>query len=154
MSKLRSNIEEKYKIALKEKNEIGIRTYRLIKSAIKEKDISLRSEKNKEGLTDEGILSLFQNLIKQRNESIDMYKKANRDKLVQGELEEIKIINTFLPKQLEENEIRKIIENYIRDNNLSSNKEIGLIMNYLKINYAGVIEMSLAGKLTKEIIKK
>ena len=76
MSKLRSNIEEKYKIALKEKNEIGIRTYRLIKSAIKEKDISLRSEKNKEGLTDEGILSLFQNLIKQRNESIDMYKKA------------------------------------------------------------------------------
>ena len=63
MSKLRSNIEEKYKIALKEKNEIGIRTYRLIKSAIKEKDISLRSEKNKEGLTDEGILSLFQNLL-------------------------------------------------------------------------------------------
>ena len=154
MSKLRSNIEEKYKIALKEKNEIGIRTYRLIKSAIKEKDISLRSEKNKEGLTDEGILSLFQNLIKQRNESIDMYKKANRDKLVQGELEEIKIIRMFLPKQLEENEVRKIIESYIRDNNLSSNKEIGLIMNYLKINYAGVIEMSLAGKLTKEIIKK
>ena len=154
MSKLRLNIEEKYKIALKEKNEIGIHTFRLIKSAIKEKDISLRSKKNKEGLVDEGILSLFQNLIKQRNESVDIYKKANRDKLVQRELEEIKIISMFLPKQLEEIEIKKILENYIRENNLYSNKEMGLIMSYLKSNYASVIDMSLAGKLAKEMIKK
>jgi len=154
MSKIRLNIEEKYKIALKEKNEVGIRTFRLIKSAIKDKDISLRSEKNNEMLSDGGIFKILQNLIKQRNESVEMYKKAGRDKLAEAELQEIEIINMFLPQQLNEEEIKKIIEKYVKDYNISSVNQMGLLMNYLKLNYITVIDMTVAGKLAKEIIQE
>lgn len=153
MSKLRSNIEEKYKIALKDKNEVGIRTFRLIKSAIKEKEILLRSEKKREELSDEGIFKLLQSLVRQRNESVEIYKKAGRDKLAEGELKEIEIINGFLPQQLNEEEIKKIIEKYVKDYNISSINQMDLLMNYLKLNYMTVIDMSVAGKLAKEIIQ-
>ena len=153
MSKLRSNIEEKYKIVLKDKNEVGIRTFRLIKSAIKEKEILLRSEKNREELSDEGIFKLLQSLVRQRNESVEIYKKAGRDKLAEGELKEIEIINGFLPQQLNEEEIKKIIEKYVKDYNISSINQMDLLMNYLKLNYMTVIDMSVAGKLAKEIIQ-
>tara|TARA_Y100000590_G_C15531802_1_gene943472 strand:- start:236 stop:706 length:471 start_codon:yes stop_codon:yes gene_type:complete len=154
MSNLRLIIEEKYKIALKEKYEVGIRTFRLIKSAIKEKEILLRSEKSKKELSDEDIIKLLQSLIKQRNESVEMYKKAGRDKLVEGELKEIEIINEFLPQQLNEEEIKKIIEKYVKDHNISSVSQMGLLMNYLKSNYMTVVDMSVAGKLAKDIINK
>ena len=153
MSKLRSNIEEKYKIALKDKNKVGIRTFRLIKSAIKEKEILLRSEKKREELSDEGIFKLLQSLVRQRNESVEIYKKAGRDKLAEGELKEIEIINGFLPQQLNEEEIKKIIEKYVKDYNISSINQMDLLMNYLKLNYKTVIDMSVAGKLAKEIIQ-
>ena len=153
MSKLRSNIEEKYKIALKDKNEVGIRTFRLIKSAIKEKEILLRSEKKREELSDEGIFKLLQSLVRQRNESVEIYKKAGRDKLAEGELKEIEIINGFLPQQLNEEEIKKIIEKYVKDYNISSINQMDLLMNYLKLNYMTVIDISVAGKLAKEIIQ-
>jgi len=153
MSKLSSNIEEKYKIALKDKNEVGIRTFRLIKSAIKEKEILLRSEKKREELSDEGIFKLLQSLVRQRNESVEIYKKAGRDKLAEGELKEIEIINGFLPQQLNEEEIKKIIEKYVKDYNISSINQMDLLMNYLKLNYMTVIDMSVAGKLAKEIIQ-
>ena len=105
-------------------------------------------------LSDGGIFKILQNLIKQRNESVEMYKKAGRDKLAEAELQEIEIINMFLPQQLNEEEIKKIIEKYVKDYNISSVNQMGLLMNYLKLNYITVIDMTVAGKLAKEIIQE
>tara|TARA_Y100000590_G_C15739241_1_gene1019641 strand:- start:1968 stop:2429 length:462 start_codon:yes stop_codon:yes gene_type:complete len=153
MKNLRSDIEEKYKIALKNNDKAGIRTLRLIKSAIKDKDIALRSEDNKDELLDSGIQKLLKNLVKQRNESLEMYEKAGRDNLAKIELEEIKIINEFLPQELNEEEVKKIINDIIKDQNLNSIKDMGKLMQKLKSEYSAQIDMSLAGKIAKEILK-
>ena len=101
MSKLRLDLEENYKNALKNGEEVKVKTLRLIKSAIKDKDISLRSDGKKDGLSEEGVLSLLQNLIKQRNESAEMYKKAGREKLVDSELFSVSSgLNIITPKFL------------------------------------------------------
>ena len=114
MSKIRLDLEENYKNALKNGEEVKVKTLRLIKSAIKDKDISLRSDGKKDGLSEEGVLSLLQNLIKQRNESAEMYKKAGREKLVDSELKEIEIIKCFLPQQMNEDEIKDIINKIVK----------------------------------------
>ena len=98
MIKILEKIEEKYKSSLKEKNQTKIKTYRLIKSAIKDKDISLRSENDKI-ITDEDIFKILQSLIKQRKESFEMYSKGGRKNLAEIEMEEIKIIKALLPEQ-------------------------------------------------------
>ena len=149
---LRAKIEQNFKNSLKKKNEIEINALRLIKSAIKNKDIALRSEGNKSGLSDEGILILLQSLIKQRNESIEMFKKGGKEHLVLVELKEIEVIKNFLPIQLNEEDIKKIIKNIIQDQNLNSIKDMGKIMNLLKSKYSGKIDMSIASKFTKEIL--
>ena len=153
MSKLRLDLEENYKNALKNGEEVKVKTLRLIKSAIKDKDISLRSDGKKDGLSEEGVLSLLQNLIKQRNESAEMYKKAGREKLVDSELKEIEIIKCFLPQQLNEDEIKDIINKIVKKENLKSIKEMGKLMSTLKLKYSGKIDMSIAGKLAKEVLK-
>ena len=152
MSDLRINIEEKYKTALKEKNEIKIKTLRLIKSAIKDKDIAERSADNNDKLTDEKILLLLQSLIKQRNESVEMYKKGGREKLAEGELKEISYIKEFLPAQLSEIETKEIINNIIKNENVQNIKDMGKLMAKIKSDYSGKIDMSVAGRLAKEIL--
>ena len=97
---LRSNIENKLQNALKEKDKILISTLRLILAAIKDKDISIRSKDNREGIKDNDIKQLFKKMIKQRNESIEIYKKNNRNDLLEIENKEVEIISGFLPKQL------------------------------------------------------
>ena len=153
MSKLRTKIEDSYITSLKEKNDIKIKTYRLIKSAIKDKDIALRTVDDKTGLSDNDILKLLQSLIKQRKESFEMYKKGGRDNLAQGELEEIDIIKTLLPKQMNQEEIKVLIGNIIKNENIKSVKDMGKIMSILKSKYSGQVDMSVAGKLAKEIIQ-
>ncbi len=152
MSDLRINIEEKYKTALKEKNEIKIKTLRLIKSAIKDKDIAERSANNKDKLTDEKILLLLQSLIKQRNESVEMYKKGGREKLAESELKEISYIKEFLPVQLGEVETKEIINKIIKNENVQNIKDMGKLMAKIKSDYSGKIDMSVAGRLAKEIL--
>ena len=154
MSELREKIEESYKLALKKKNEISIRTYRLIKSAIKDKDISLRTADSKEGLGDDGILKLLQSLIKQRNESYDMYKKGGRDLLAEGELSEIEIIKTLLPVQMNEKELLALIKTIVKEENVESMKDMGKIILVLRSKYSGQVDMSIAGKMAKDIILK
>ena len=149
---LRTQIDEKYKSAFKLKNIDEINTLRLIRNAIKNKDIESRSSKNKNPINDQQILNILQSMVKQRRDSIESFKTALRNDLIDKERKEIEIINTFLPKQLNEEEIKKIIEKYIKDFNLTSLKQMGLIMNHLKSNYAGVIDMALAGKLAKELL--
>jgi len=146
---LRIIIEDKYKNAIKAKNTIEINTLRLIKSAIKDRDISNRSGDNNKGIVDLEILSLLQNLIKQRKDSIDSFKVASRNDLIAVEQGEIDVISQFLPQQLNEEDTEKIIEKIISENNFYTLKDMGGLMKNLKSSHAGSIDMALAGKIAK-----
>ena len=146
---LRITIENNYKTAIKSKNTNDVNTLRLIKSAIKDRDIAIRSGDNNNVISDQEILSLLQSLIKQRKDSIDAFKVASRDDLVANEQSEIDIISKFLPKQMNEVETEEIIQLILEKNNLHSLKDMGRLMNELKANHAGSIDMALAGKIAK-----
>ena len=140
-------INEKYKVSIKEKDNNTINTLRLIKSSIKDKEIELRSKQEK--LLDKDILSLLQNMIKQRKDSIEAFAKANRKDLIEREKIEIIVIEKFLPKQLGEGETEQIITKIIKENNLSSLKDMGKLMSIIKTNDVGQIDMGVPGKIAK-----
>ena len=146
---LREDIENQYKSSIKDKNSSLTNTLRLIKSAIKDKDIDARSKGNSDGISNQEILSLFQNLVKQRKDSIEAFKTAGRKDLIEKEQEEINIIKSFLPKQKNENETEVIIDKIIKENDFNSIKEMGKLMNILKDKYSGQIDMGSAGKIAK-----
>ena len=146
---IREDIEKKYKQSLKERNVNLTNTIRLIKSAIKNKDIAARSLETKEEIKDQEILSLLQNLIKQRKDSIESFKIADRQDLIEKEQSEIQIINLFLPQQKNEKETENIINQLIQEQNLNSLKDMGKLMSCLKTDYSGEIDMGLAGKIAK-----
>ena len=146
---IREDIEKKYKQSLKERNVNLTNTTRLIKSAIKNKDIAARSLETKEEIKDQEILSLLQNLIKQRKDSIESFKIADRQDLIEKEQSEIQIINLFLPQQKNEKETENIINQLIQEQNLNSLKDMGKLMSCLKTDYSGQIDMGLAGKIAK-----
>jgi len=112
---LKDKIESHYNNSIKEKDSNSINTLRLIKSAIKDKEISLRGKQD--ALTDSDILSLLQSLVKQRKDSIEAFEKANRNDLIENELNEIKVIEMFLPKQMDEDETKMTIKSIIQENN-------------------------------------
>lgn len=145
--KLIDKIDEKYKISIKEKDSNSINTLRLIRSAIKDKLISLRGKQD--NLSDGEILSILQNLIKQRKDSIDAFNKANRQDLIDKEEAEIAVIEYFLPKQKNESETKAILDDIIKKNNFSSIKDMGKLMNIIKSEYLGEIDMGVAGKIAK-----
>jgi len=146
---IREDIERKYKRSLKDRNANLTNTIRLIKSAIKNKDISARSLEIKEEIKDQEIIVLLQNLIKLRKDSIESFKIANRQDLIEKEQNEIQIINLFLPLQKNEKEIENIINQLIQEKNLSSLKDMGQLMSCLKTDFSGEIDMRLAGKIAK-----
>ena len=150
---LRLKIEENYKNAIKDKNNNEINTLRLIKSAIKDKDIESRTKNKEEGITESEIMSLLQTLIKQRKDSIDSFKQASRDDLIEIEQSEINIISEFLPKQKDQEETKIIIEKIINEKNYETIKDMGKLMGDLKTNYSGSIDMALAGKIAKSKFK-
>tara|TARA_Y100001970_G_C13728768_1_gene600413 strand:+ start:40 stop:495 length:456 start_codon:yes stop_codon:yes gene_type:complete len=140
-------IDEKYKNSIKEKDSNSINTLRLVKSAIKDKQILLRAKQDQ--ISDSDILSILQTLIKQRKDSIVAFEKANRKDLIDKEKAEIKIIEVFLPKQKNEEETKIIIEGIIKENNFSSLKDMGELMKIIKTNFLGEIDMGIAGKIAK-----
>ena len=146
---LRNKIDEDYKQSIKNKDQHKIDTLRLIRSAIKDKDISSRTSENKEGINDSEILSLLLNLIKQRNDSIEQFQKAKRDDLIKNEKSEIEVIKDYLPQQKTQEETEKIIKEIIRSNNLESIKDMGKLMSIIKNDYAGEVDMALVGKIAK-----
>ena len=146
---LRNNIEEDYKQSIKNKDQDKTNTLRLIKSAIKDKDISSRSSENKEAINDTEILSLLKNLIKQRKDSIEQFQKVKRNDLIKNEQNEIDIINIYLPKQKSEEETENIVSNLIKNNNMGSIKDMGKLMSIIKNDYAGEVDMGLVGKIAK-----
>jgi uncharacterized protein YqeY len=146
---LRNKIDEDYKQSIKNKDQKKIDTLRLIRSAIKDKDISSRTSENKEGINDSEILSLLLNLIKQRNDSIEQFQKAKRDDLIKNEKSEIEVIKDYLPQQKTQEETEKIINEIISGNNLESIKDMGKLMSIIKNDYAGEVDMGLVGKIAK-----
>ena len=146
---LRNNIDEDYKQSIKNKDQQKIDTLRLIRSAIKDKDISSRTSENKEGVNDAEILSLLINLIKQRKDSIEQFQKAKRDDLIKNEQSEIEIIKEYLPQLKTQEETEKIINEIITSENLESIKDMGKLMSIIKNNYAGEVDMGLVGKIAK-----
>ena len=146
---LRNKIDDDYKQSIKNKDQQKVDTLRLIRSAIKDKDISTRTSENKEGINDAEILSLLINLIKQRKDSIEQFQKAKRDDLIKNEQSEIEIINKYLPQQKTQEETEKIINEIITSNNLESIKDMGKLMSIIKNDYAGEVDMGLVGKIAK-----
>ena len=149
---LKDKIDEKYKISIKEKDSNSINTLRLIKSSIKDKEIALRGKKD--NLSDEDILYLLQSLIKQRKDSIEAFEKANRVDLIEKEKAEIIIIELFLPNQKNEDETKEIVEQIIKENNFLSIKDMGKLMNIIKTNYLGQVDMAVVGKIAKLTLGK
>ena len=151
---LRDKIENEYKNALKSKNKEDISTYRLILSGIKDLDILNRSGPNKKDTDDSDISKLLKKMIKQRSESIDVYKKNNRKDLLEIEQKEANILSAYLPKQLTEDEIKNICTETISKLKAESLKDMGKVMSELKENHSDSVDFSLAGKIIKEILNK
>ena len=146
---LRNNIDEDYKKAIKNKEQDKINALRLIRSAIKDKDISSRSIENKEVISDTEILTLLISLIKQRKDSIEQFQKGNRDDLIKNEQSEIDVINQYLPNQKTEEETEIIIDNLIIANNLENLKDMGKLMGFVKKDYPGEVDMGLVSRIAK-----
>ena len=149
---LKETIETEYKNALKLKDKVKISTYRLILSSIKDLDISNRSGPNKKETDDEDIKKLFKKMVKQRAESIEIYKKNNRSDLLEVEQNEYDILTSFLPKQLSEEDTKKICEDLISKLGASSIKDMGKVMGELKKQYSDEIDFSKAGALLKKLL--
>ena len=151
---LKDKIETNYKNSLKSKDKLQISTYRLILSAIKDQDIVNRSGPNKKETDDNDIKKLLKKMIKQRAESIEIYKKGNRQDLLEVEQKEHEIISSFLPKQLSEEETKSICNEMIKKLNAGTIKEMGKIMRALKEEYSDNLDFSKAGSYLKEILNK
>ena len=151
---LKDKIETNYKNSLKSKDKAAISTYRLILSSIKDIDIVNRSGPNKKETNDEDIKKLLKKMIKQRAESIDIYKKNNRQDLLEVEKKEYEILSSFLPKQLSEEETKNICNDLVKKLNATSIKDMGKVMGILKKEYSDNLDFSKAGSYLKEALNK
>jgi len=151
---LKETIATEYKNALKSKDKIKISTYRLILSSIKDVDILNRSGPNKKETDDEDIKKLLKKMMKQRAESIDIYKKNNRSDLLEIEQNELNILSSFLPNQLNDEDTKKICEKIISKLGANSIKDMGKVMGELKKQHADEIDFSKAGTLLKQLLNK
>ena len=151
---LKDTIENEYKTALKSKDKNKISTYRLILSSIKDLDIVNRSGPNKKDTDDEDIKKLLKKMVKQRAESIDIYKKNNRTDLLEVEQNEYDILTGFLPKQLGEEETKKICADLIAKVGANSIKDMGIVMGELKKAHSDEIDFAKAGPMIKDLLNK
>ena len=151
---LKETIESEYKNALKSKDKTKISTYRLILSSIKDLDIANRSGPNKKETDDEDIKKLFKKMVKQRAESIEIYKKNNRTDLLEVEQNEYDILTGFLPKQQSEEDTKKICEDLISKLGATSIKDMGKVMGELKKKYPDEIDFAKAGGLLRQLLNK
>ena len=151
---IRENISKLLKEAMIKKDIKLTNTLRLILAAVKDKDISSRSIGNFTGINETEIISLLQNMIKQRNASIEMYIQGQRSDLVKIEEDEIEIISNFLPEQLSENEMNDIITNTIKSCGANSIKDMGKVINLIKDEYNGKMDFGAVSKVIKEKLLK
>lgn len=146
----RENINAAMKDALKNKEMERLATIRLIIAAMKDKDINSRTDGRNDGIDESGVLSLLQSMIKQRNESSKIFRENNRPELADKEDAEIRIIESFLPKQLSDDEVAKIVGEIIASTGAAGIKDMGKVMGELKAKYAGQLDMGKAGAVIKQ----
>ena len=149
---LREKINEQFNTALKSKNKTSVSTFRLILAAIKERDIANRTGGKKGEVKELEIIKVLRKMKKQRQESADLYKKGGRQELMEVEEAEIKIIDTFLPKQLNEEETKKICKETIESLGVSSIKDVGKIMGCLKQKYSDSIDFAKVNTIVKGLL--
>ena len=151
---MKNNISSQLSVAIKSGDKNRIHTLRLIIAAIKDKEIASRSSGEDTVISNESIIQLLKKMVKQRNDSIEMFAKANRNELVDKEKSEIAIINEFLPQQLGEKETESLCDEAIVKTESSSLKEIGKVIKFLKENSSSSLDISLASKILKEKLQK
>ena len=149
---LREKINEQFNTALRSKDKILVSTFRLILAAIQERDIANRTGGKKEEIKDPEIIKVLRKMRKQRQESANLYKKGERQELSEAEEAEIKIIDTFLPKQLNEEETKKICKEAIESLGASSIKDMGKIMGQLKQKYSDSVDFSKVNTIVKGLL--
>lgn len=147
---LREDLNAALKEAAKAKNQRELSTVRLILAALKDRDIAARSKGNHDGIDEDEILQMLQSMIKQRRESIQMYEQGGRLELAEGEAEEIKVIETFLPAQMSEAEIEAAAKAAIEAQNATSMKDMGGVMALLREKYAGQMDFGKASAVVKK----
>ncbi|MDC0370055.1 GatB/YqeY domain-containing protein [Pelagibacteraceae bacterium] len=148
---LKTLIEKKLNQALKDKDKNTYPTLRLVVSAIKDAEIANRT-KEKKDMSDSDIMIILKKMIKQRNESCEVYKKAGRHELLELESKEIEVINVFLPKQLNDEETKKICSDTIKETGATSMKDMGKIMNILKSKYSDTLDFAKVSSVIKELL--
>jgi uncharacterized protein YqeY len=148
---LKKQIEVKLNEALKTKDKNTYPALRLVVSAIKDAEIASRTKGQKE-MSDSDIMAILKKMIKQRNESCEVYKKAGRNELLENETKEIKVISAFLPKQLGEEETKKICQEAIKSSGASSMKDMGKVMGVLKSKHADTLDFSKVSSIIKELL--
>ncbi|MFL2793368.1 MAG: GatB/YqeY domain-containing protein [Paracoccaceae bacterium] len=150
---MRSLLDKNLKEAIKSQEKQRLATLRLINAAIKDRDIAVRSEENTEGVSDSEIILILSNMVKQRKQSIVQYEEGGRIELAERERQEIKIIEEFLPNQLNEQEIKEEVSKIIESKDQLNIKDIGKIMSELKTNFSGRMDFGKASEIVKALLK-
>ncbi len=146
---MRNRINEALKTAVKAKDQIRVSTLRLINAAIKDRDIAIRSDDRTEGVTEEEIFEVMSKMIKQRNESAKLYEEGSRLELAERERAEIVVIEEFLPKQMDEEEITTAVDAAVAETGAGGLKDMGRVMGVLKQNYTGKMDFGKASVKVK-----
>lgn len=149
---LREQFNEALKVAMKARELRRVSTLRLVLAALKEKDIAGRTEESRAGIADEEILTLLAKMVRQREESAEVYQKGGRPELAAAEREEIAIIREFMPKQMSEEEAKAAARTVIAETGAASVKDMGKVMAALKERYAGQMDFAKAGALVKALL--
>ncbi len=146
---IRKRLSDAQKDAMKAREAKRLSTIRLINAAVKDRDIAARSEDNSDGVSDSDILGILAKMIKQRIDSAKTYEEAGRLELAEGELGEIKVIEEFLPKQLNADEVEAAIKAAVEQTGASSIRDMGKIMGVLKSQYTGQMDFGKVGAAVK-----
>lgn len=146
---LRDRLNDTLKTSMKEKKPVAVSTLRLILTAIKDRDIAARSKGVDDGISDAEILQVLQTMVRQRHDSIEMYKQGNRPELAAREAEEIAVIEGFMPRQLNDTEIKAAIESVVEETGAASIKDMGKAMGALRERYAGQMDFGKASAMLK-----
>jgi uncharacterized protein YqeY len=149
---LRESFSERLKQAMRAKDTRALSAVRMILAGVKERDVAARGSGNQEGIADPEILRLLQGMIKQRRESIALYRQGNRPELAQQEEEEIAIIESFLPQQMNDDQMAAAAKAAIAEIGASGVKDMGRVMGVLRERHAGVIDLARAGAVVKQLL--
>jgi uncharacterized protein YqeY len=150
---LRESFSERLKQAMRAKDTRTLSTVRMILAGLKERDVAARGADNREGIADPEILRLLQGMIKQRRESIALYGQGNRPELAQQEEEEIAIIESFLPQQMNDDQMAAAAKAAIAETGAAGVKDMGRVMGVLRERHAGVIDLARAGAVVKQLLR-